>query len=76
MLAPSAPGVAPKGRVPGDPVFNRMWTLLHAPAIQLPIYRDVTNLPVGVTLTGARFCDERLLAVAATIFETVTKPEI
>jgi len=73
VLTPSAPGVAPLGRVPGDPVFNRMWTLLHAPAIHLPTPRDGA-LPVGITLAAPRFADEKLLAVAAIVDEVFSRP--
>jgi Asp-tRNA(Asn)/Glu-tRNA(Gln) amidotransferase A subunit family amidase len=73
VLTPSAPGVAPMGRIPGDPVFNRMWTLLHAPTIHLPVYRDAAGLPVGITLTAPRFADEKLLAVAAVVDDVFSR---
>jgi Asp-tRNA(Asn)/Glu-tRNA(Gln) amidotransferase A subunit family amidase len=69
VLTPSAPGIPPEGRVPGDPVFNRMWTLLHAPVVGLPVWRDGAGRPVGVSLTAPRFHDERLLAVAGVVDE-------
>jgi Asp-tRNA(Asn)/Glu-tRNA(Gln) amidotransferase A subunit family amidase len=69
VLTPSAPGIAPEGRVPGDPVFNRMWTLLHAPVVGLPVWRDAAGRPVGVSLTAPRYHDERLLAVARVVDE-------
>lgn len=67
VLTPGAPGVAPAGRSPGDPVFNQMWTLLHVPCINLPGYVADSGLPVGVTLTGPRFSDMALLDVAEAI---------
>ena len=37
LLAPSAIGEAPHGiAATGDPLFNRMWTLLHTPCVHLP----------------------------------------
>lgn len=66
LLAPSAPGEPPEGLGgTGDPVFNRMWTLLHVPCITLPGFRGPHDLPVGVQLVARRWDDGRLLAVAA-----------
>lgn len=65
ILTPNAPGEAPVGlHTTGDAVFNRMWTLLHAPNVGIPVCRGPANLPVGVTLVGKRFADSRLLAIA------------
>jgi Asp-tRNA(Asn)/Glu-tRNA(Gln) amidotransferase A subunit family amidase len=66
LLAPSAPGEAPPGlAATGDPIFSRMWTLLHLPAISLPGLHGPAGLPVGVQLLAAADEDERLLSVAA-----------
>jgi Asp-tRNA(Asn)/Glu-tRNA(Gln) amidotransferase A subunit family amidase len=66
ILTPSAKGEAPVGlHTTGDAVFNRMWTLLHAPNVGVPVCFGPTNLPVGVTLVGPRLMDSRLLAIAA-----------
>ncbi len=65
ILTPSAPGEAPEGlHTTGDAVFNRMWTLLHAPNVGIPCCLGPTGLPVGVTLVGKRLADARLLAIA------------
>jgi Asp-tRNA(Asn)/Glu-tRNA(Gln) amidotransferase A subunit family amidase len=64
VLTPSAPGTAPPGRHPGNPVFNQMWTLLHVPCVNLPGLTAAGGLPVGVTLAGPRFADRALLDVA------------
>ena len=65
LLAPSAPGEAPVGlAATGDPLFSRMWTLLHVPSVTLPGFRGPTGLPVGVQLVGAYGADDRLLRVA------------
>ena len=66
ILTPSAKGEAPEGlHTTGDAVFNRMWTLLHAPNIGIPVCFGPTGLPVGVTLVAPRMADARLLAIAA-----------
>lgn len=66
LLVPSAPGEAPAGLdTTGDPLFNRMWTLLHTPAVTLPGHTGPHGLPVGVQVIGPLGMDERLLAIAA-----------
>ena len=65
LLTPSARGEAvPYEEGHGDPIFNNMWTLLHAPCVAIPGFRGPTGLPVGVQLVAPRFGDARLLAVA------------
>jgi amidase len=66
LLAPSAPGEAPRGLdATGNPLFNRMWTLLHVPAVTLPGCVGAHGLPVGVQVIGPLGQDDRLLAIAA-----------
>jgi Asp-tRNA(Asn)/Glu-tRNA(Gln) amidotransferase A subunit family amidase len=65
VLAPSATGEAPHRTLgTGDYVFNGMWTLLHTPCLNLPLYKTEAGLPVGVTLTGRRFSDRRVVRAA------------
>ncbi|HEX7384570.1 MAG TPA: amidase, partial [Burkholderiaceae bacterium] len=65
ILAPSAPGEAPKGlAATGDPVFCRIWTLLGAPAVNVPGAKGPTGLPVGVQVVGRPREDARALGVA------------
>jgi Asp-tRNA(Asn)/Glu-tRNA(Gln) amidotransferase A subunit family amidase len=66
LLVPSAPGEAPAGlEATGNPIFNRMWTLLHTPAVTLPSHVGPHGLPVGVQVIGPLRMDDRLLAIAA-----------
>jgi Asp-tRNA(Asn)/Glu-tRNA(Gln) amidotransferase A subunit family amidase len=44
--------------------MNQIWTLLHAPCVNLPAMRSPAGMPLGLTLTGPRFSDRRLLARA------------
>ncbi len=67
ILVPSAPGYAPEGRHPGDPVFNAMWTLLGVPCVNIPVFLPDAPLPIGITLTGPRFSDCALLASAGLV---------
>jgi Asp-tRNA(Asn)/Glu-tRNA(Gln) amidotransferase A subunit family amidase len=65
MLVPAAPGEAPQGLgYTGNPVFNRMWTLLGTPCITLPAIWGESGLPTGVQLVGRIGDDARLLAAA------------
>ena len=65
LLAPSAPGEAPASlAATGDPIFCRMWTVLHVPAINLPCGLGPHGLPVGLQIIGRRGDDARALAVA------------
>jgi Asp-tRNA(Asn)/Glu-tRNA(Gln) amidotransferase A subunit family amidase len=66
LLTPSAAGEAPPGLAgTGDPAFNRIWTLLHLPCLNLPGLRGPHGLPVGVQLVGPAGGDAALLAAAA-----------
>ena len=67
VIAPGAVGEATLLHDKGDSVFQRIWTLLHAPCINLPGFCGPRGLPIGVTLVGGRYADARLLAAADTI---------
>jgi amidase len=66
LIAPAAPGEAPKGlAATGDPLFNKMWTLLGAPCVTLPTAKGPNGLPVGVQFVGALREDDALLSLCA-----------
>ena len=67
ILTPSAPGEAPVGDRPGDPAFNRIWTLLHVPCANIPGLSGPTGMPVGLTLVAPRYRDRHLLEVARAV---------
>jgi Asp-tRNA(Asn)/Glu-tRNA(Gln) amidotransferase A subunit family amidase len=70
LLMPSATGAAPVGLAStGDPVFNRLASTLHLPAINLPVYRSKKRMPLGLQLIGARLQDEKLLSVAKRVID-------
>ena len=71
ILAPAAPGEAPAGLgSTGDPIFNRMWTLLGVPCVTVPARWAENGLPTGVQLVGRPRDDARLMT-AATFLERV-----
>jgi len=65
LLAPAAPGSAPAGLgYTGNPVFNRMWTLLGVPCVTLPAISGASGLPIGIQLIGRPGHDAQLMAAA------------
>ncbi|HEX6137610.1 MAG TPA: amidase family protein, partial [Casimicrobiaceae bacterium] len=65
LVAPSTTGEAPTGiAATGDPVFNRIWTLLHVPCIHLPLASGPRGLPIGATVVGDLGCDRQTLRAA------------
>jgi Asp-tRNA(Asn)/Glu-tRNA(Gln) amidotransferase A subunit family amidase len=53
LLAPSAVGEAPEGlESTGDPVFGASWTVLHCPAVTVPVFRGPRGLPMGAQVIG------------------------
>jgi Asp-tRNA(Asn)/Glu-tRNA(Gln) amidotransferase A subunit family amidase len=65
VLTLSAVGEAPLGLAStGEMTFNAMWSLLHVPCVNVPGYTGQTGLPIGLTVTGPRFSDRRVLAAA------------
>src|SRR5262249_8757973 len=56
ILTPSAPGAAPRGfATTGDPMFNRLWTLMGAPCLNVAGMNDADGLPLGIQIL-CRFC--------------------
>jgi amidase len=65
VIVPAAPGEAPAGLgKTGNPVFNRMWTLLGVPCVALPARWADNGLPAAVQLVGRVGDDARLMACA------------
>ena len=65
ILALSAPGAAPKGLDwTGDPRFNRLWTLMGTPCVNVPAFVAEGNLPVGVQVIADYGDDAKALAAA------------
>ena len=69
ILTPSAPDAAPHGLgSTGKPTFNRLWTLLGPPCVNVPGIADSSGLPLGVQIVG-RFARDRIALAAARFVE-------
>ncbi|MEP9378058.1 amidase [Aquabacter sp. CN5-332] len=69
LLTFSAPGAAPEGFAStGSPAFNRLWTLMGSPCVNVPGLTDASGLPVGVQVVG-RFGRDRAALLAAAFVE-------
>jgi Asp-tRNA(Asn)/Glu-tRNA(Gln) amidotransferase A subunit family amidase len=66
LLTFSAPGAAPRGLdSTGDAKFNRLWTLMGVPCVNVPAFVAQGGLPVGVQVIAPFGNDARALAAAA-----------
>jgi Asp-tRNA(Asn)/Glu-tRNA(Gln) amidotransferase A subunit family amidase len=69
ILTPSAQGAAPHGfATTGDPMFNRLWTLMGAPCVNVVGLNDDNGLPLGIQIVG-RFGRDRVALEAALFLE-------
>ncbi|PNY22476.1 Glutamyl-tRNA(Gln) amidotransferase subunit A, partial [Tolypocladium capitatum] len=68
VLTPSSVDQAPEGlENTGSAVFNAMWTILHAPSLNVPGFFGHNNLPIGLTVVGGRFSDMEVLRAGKVI---------
>lgn len=44
-----------------------MWTILQVPCLNIPGFAGENEMPIGLTLVGPRYTDERVLYVGKTI---------
>ncbi len=66
LLTPSAPGAAPEGLgSTGSSIFNRLWTLMGTPAVNVPGIENDKGLPLGVQIVGPIGKDRDTLAAAS-----------
>ena len=66
LVVPATTGEAPPGlEATGDPVFNRIWSLLHGPAVNVPCGTGPNGLPLGLQVVGRIGDDARTLSCAA-----------
>lgn len=69
LITASAPGCAPAGLdTTGQPIFNRLWTLMGTPCVNIPGLSDAAGMPLGVQIVG-RFGRDRLALEAGLFVE-------
>ncbi len=74
LLTISAPGAAPKGlSSTGDPRYNRLWTLMGVPCVNVSAHVAEGGLPVGVQVIAPFGADARALAAARFVEEALKK---
>jgi Asp-tRNA(Asn)/Glu-tRNA(Gln) amidotransferase A subunit family amidase len=74
LLAPSAPGAAPAGLDnTGDPVFCRIWTVLHTPTVSIPAGHAPNGMPVGLQVVGPVGADAFTLAAAHALHQCLAR---
>jgi len=66
LLTLPAPGEAPLGLgFTGDPLFNRVWTILGWPCVTIPAGSGPNGLPLGAQIVAPAGADATALAAAA-----------
>jgi Asp-tRNA(Asn)/Glu-tRNA(Gln) amidotransferase A subunit family amidase len=74
LLTFSAPGAAPKGLAStGDARFNRLWTLMGVPCVNVPAHVADGGLPVGVQVIAPFGADAHALAAARFVEAALTR---
>jgi Asp-tRNA(Asn)/Glu-tRNA(Gln) amidotransferase A subunit family amidase len=74
LLTFSAPGAAPKGLAStGDARFNRLWTLMGVPCVNVPAHVADGGLPVGVQVIAPFGADAKALAAARFVEAALTR---
>jgi Asp-tRNA(Asn)/Glu-tRNA(Gln) amidotransferase A subunit family amidase len=72
LITPSAPGEAPADLTTiGEPPFNRIWTGLYGPAINLPLYTGPQGLPIGLQVVGHAGKDDRFLDASDAVYRAL-----
>jgi Asp-tRNA(Asn)/Glu-tRNA(Gln) amidotransferase A subunit family amidase len=66
LMTPSAPDEAPAGYgSTGTAIFNRVWTLLGVPCVNVAGATGVNGCPMGLQIIGAPHADRACLQAAA-----------
>lgn len=74
LLTFSAPGAAPKGLAStGDTHFNKLWTLMGVPCVNIPAFVADGGLPVGVQVIARFGNDAGALAVARFVEQALSR---
>ncbi len=68
----STAGEAPKRNVMEAPDPSLMWTLMHLPAINLPVFQSPSGLPFGMQIFSRKYNDYLLLSFIEYLFSSGT----
>jgi Asp-tRNA(Asn)/Glu-tRNA(Gln) amidotransferase A subunit family amidase len=73
LLTPAAIGEAPVGwdAFVGADLY-KMWSVLHVPALTLPLFEGPNGMPVGLQLFAERRRDRQLFAQALWVYRRLT----
>jgi len=75
LLSASAPGAAPAGLgSTGASTFNRLWTLMGTPCVNVPGLADPAGLPLGVQVIGRFGADRTTLEAARFVESALVRP--
>jgi amidase len=70
LVTPSACGEAASDLTAvSNSAFNRFWTLMHGPCVNIPAYSGPHGLPVGIQIVGPAGSDGRTIAASKRIAE-------
>jgi len=72
LLTPSAPSAAPGLETTGPAIFNRLWTLMGTPCVNVPGLKDPAGLPLGVQIVGRFGRDHQALMGAQFLQQALT----
>ncbi|KAI6777417.1 hypothetical protein HG530_001362 [Fusarium avenaceum] len=74
VLTASVPDQAPLGiEATGSASFNKIWTALHVPVINIPGFAGENGMPIGLSLVAPRYHDRKLLVVSEAVGELFEK---
>jgi Asp-tRNA(Asn)/Glu-tRNA(Gln) amidotransferase A subunit family amidase len=71
LLTPSAPSAAPAPDTTGPAIFNRLWTLMGTPCVNVPGINDASGMPLGVQIVGRFGRDHEALLAARFLEEAI-----
>ena len=75
IITPAAVGEAPEGlSSTGDPRFNRLWTLLGCPALNLPGASGASGLPIGIQLVARPYHEAVLIHAGRRLAAALSEP--
>ncbi|MGA0127020.1 MAG: amidase family protein, partial [bacterium] len=65
LITPSSPGVPPPiEEGTGDPIFNRLWSLLGVPALNVPGLQGEKGWPIGIQVVSRQGEDAKVIAAS------------